>query len=77
MCKVWGKVYVSFWDSTGAHIYSMKIKVTKSLQDDGKFEYRIKVRKWFVWAIEYKSKDPEEIRKIYNRMLKSPNIEKA
>ncbi len=55
----------------------VKIKVTKSLQDDGKFEYRIKVRKWLVWSIEYRSKDAEEIRVIYNRMLKSPNIEKA
>ncbi len=54
----------------------MRIKVVKSLQDDGKFEYRIKIRKWFIWSIKYRSKDAEEIRDIYDRMLKSPNIRK-
>ena len=55
----------------------MKIKVFKSLQEDGKFEYRIKTKRLFFWMVEYRSKDPDKVREIYNRMLKSPNIEKA
>ena len=55
----------------------MKVKVVKSLQEDGEFEYKIKVRKWFIWNTEFRSMDPEEVRVIYNRMLKSPNMEKA
>ena len=56
---------------------ALKVKVVKSLQEDGEFEYKIKVRRWFIWSIEFRSTDPEEVRVIYNRMLSSPNMERA